>query len=72
LQLAWHAAAPLQKYGVQAIVGTAQAPPLQAPAILRVAAPAGQLALAQAVPSAYFWQPPAPSHLPFVPQVAAP
>jgi hypothetical protein len=42
------------------------------PGILSVAAPTGQLALAQLVPSAYFWQPPAPSHLPFVPHVAAP
>ena len=31
-----------------------------------------QLACEQAVPSAYFWQPPAPSHLPFVLQLAAP
>jgi hypothetical protein len=39
---------------------------------LRVIAPAGQLASEHFVPSAYFWQPPAPSHLPFVPQVVGP
>jgi hypothetical protein len=48
------------------------APPEQEPASLSVAVPAGQLVLEQPVPSAYFWQPPAPSHLPFVPQVDAP
>jgi hypothetical protein len=31
-----------------------------------------QVAAAQVVPTAYFWQAPAPSHLLFVPQVAAP
>jgi hypothetical protein len=39
---------------------------------LSVAVPAGQVAFAQEVPFAYLWQPPAPSHLPFVPHVAAP
>jgi hypothetical protein len=40
--------------------------------MVSVAPPAGHVALEQAVPSAYFWQPPAPSHLPFVPQLAWP
>jgi hypothetical protein len=31
-----------------------------------------QVAAEQVVPFAYFWQPPAPSHLPFVPQLGAP
>jgi hypothetical protein len=31
-----------------------------------------QTACEQLVPSAYFWQPPAPSQRPFVPQVVAP
>jgi hypothetical protein len=53
-------------------VGTLQLPPLQAPPFFNVAVPAGQVAAAQLVPSGYFWQPPAPSHLPFVPQLAAP
>jgi hypothetical protein len=39
---------------------------------LSVVAPVGQVAAAQTVPSTYFWQPPAPSHLPFVPQLEAP
>jgi len=37
-----------------------------------VAPPPGQVAVEQPVPSAYSWQPPAPSHLPFVPQVVTP
>jgi hypothetical protein len=45
---------------------------MQVPAIVSVAPFAGQLADEQGVLSAYFWQPPAPSHLPFVPQVDAP
>jgi hypothetical protein len=42
------------------------------PASFSVAEPAGQVMPAHDVPSAYFWQPPAPSHLPFVPQLGAP
>jgi hypothetical protein len=33
---------------------------------------AGQVAVEQGVLSGYFWQPPAPSHLPFVPQLVGP
>jgi hypothetical protein len=53
-------------------VGTEHEPPLQVPASFSVAEPAGQAAVAHDVPSAYLWQPPAPSHLPFVPQLGAP
>jgi hypothetical protein len=42
------------------------------PASFSVAEPSGQAAAAHDVPSAYFWQPPAPSHRPFVPQLAEP
>jgi hypothetical protein len=47
-------------------------PPAHAPARFSAPAPAGQLTAEQVVPSAYFWQPPAPLHLPFVPHVVAP
>jgi hypothetical protein len=53
-------------------VGAAHAPLLHVPATFSVADPVGQLAAEQDVPFAYFWQPPAPSHLPFVPQLAPP
>jgi hypothetical protein len=46
-------------------------PPAHVPAWFNDAAPAGQLAAAHEVPSANFWHPPAPSHLPLVPQVEA-
>jgi hypothetical protein len=52
-------------------VPAAQAPPEHAPASVSDVAPAGQLAPEHAVPSGYFWQPPAPSQRPFVPQAAA-
>jgi hypothetical protein len=42
------------------------------PGIVSEPEPAGQLAVEQPVPFGYFWQPPAPSHLPFVPQLEAP
>jgi hypothetical protein len=50
----------------------AQAPPAHMPPSVRAVAPIGQVAFEHGVPSAYFWHPPPPSHLPFVPQVAAP
>jgi hypothetical protein len=53
-------------------VPAAHEPPLHVPASVSDVAPAGQLAAEHDVPFAYFWQPPAPSHLPFVPQLAAP
>jgi hypothetical protein len=53
-------------------VGAEQAPPLHVPAIFSVAVPEGQLAAEHDVPFGYFWQPPTPSHLPFVPQLAPP
>jgi hypothetical protein len=48
------------------------APFWQVPAIVRVEPFAGHVAFEHAVPSAYFWHPPAPSHLPFAPQLGAP
>jgi hypothetical protein len=69
----WQFAEPaLQKYGAHVVCVTAQPPPLHVPVIFHVDVPAAQLAAAHTVPSAYFWQPPAPSHLPFVPQAEAP
>lgn len=57
--------------GAQAAVPAEQLPPLHVPASLSVAV-FWQTACEQLVPSAYFWQPPAPSQRPFVPQVVAP
>jgi hypothetical protein len=48
-----------------------QLPLEQVPASVSDVAFVGQFAAEHAVPSAYFWQPPAPSHLPFVPHDAA-
>jgi hypothetical protein len=60
-----------QTKGAQACVVDVQVPPLQVPASFSVAV-LWQLACEHVVPSAYFWQPPAPLHLPFVPQVVGP
>jgi hypothetical protein len=57
--------------GAQAAVPAEQLPLLQVPASFSVAV-FWQTACEQLVPSAYFWQPPAPSQRPFVPQVVAP
>ena len=57
--------------GVQSCVVTLQLPPLHAPARLSIAVSL-HVACEQVVPSGYFWQPPPPSHLPFVPHVEAP
>jgi hypothetical protein len=46
-------------------------PPLHWPASFNVVV-LEQLAWEQVVPFVYFWQPPPPSHLPFVPQLGAP
>jgi hypothetical protein len=70
LHVVWQAA-PLHLKPLQLCVPAAQLPPAHVPASVSDVAPAAQLAIEQAVPSAYFWQPPAPSHLPFVPQDAA-
>lgn len=72
LQVCRQALTPLQKYGAHDCVGFAQAPPWHVPGIVSVPAPPGQLAVEQLVPSAYCWQPPRPSHLPFAPQLGAP
>jgi hypothetical protein len=45
---------------------------MHVPAIVSVPEPAGQVAFEQPVPFGYFWQPPAPSHLPFEPQLEGP
>ena len=68
----WQALTPLQKYGAHAVVGFEHAPPRHVPAIVSADAPAGHEACEQLVPLAYGWHAPAPSHLPFVPQLAAP
>ncbi len=50
-----------------------QAPlPSQFLAGVRVDLPVGQEAATHSVPAGYFWQAPAPLHLPSVPQLAAP
>jgi hypothetical protein len=49
-----------------------QLPLLHVPASVSDAAPAVQMAAEHVVPSAYLWQPPAPSHRPLVPQLGAP
>jgi hypothetical protein len=55
------------------VVAVLHAPaPSQVRALVWVDAPGGQLAAAQTVPAAYFWQAPAPLQTPFVPHEAAP
>ncbi len=55
------------------VVAVLQTPaPSQVRAFVCVDAPDGQLAPAQTVPAAYFWQAPEPLQTPFVPQEAAP
>ena len=69
LQVFAHAPA-VHRNGVHDCESALQWPPEHCPASVSVdvlAQPAGE----HVVPSAYFWQPPAPSHLPFVPQVGA-
>jgi hypothetical protein len=68
----WQALTPLQKYGAQADVGFEHAPPWHVPASVSADAPDGHEACEQLVPVGYVWQAPAPSHLPFVPQLVAP
>jgi hypothetical protein len=46
--------------------------PSQVEAAVNTVVPPGQLEPTQVVPCKYFWQLPAPSHLPSVPQEAAP
>jgi hypothetical protein len=69
LQVLAHAPAVHTK-GLHACAPALQWPPEHWPASVSVDVLA-QLAGEHVVPSAYFWQPPAPSHLPFVPQVRA-
>lgn len=57
----------------QETAGLAQVPAEQLPApVTEVDVAEAHTAVEQLVPSAYFWQAPAPSHLPLVPQLAAP
>jgi hypothetical protein len=53
-------------------VGFEHTPPTHVPAIVIDVAPAAHDACEQLVPVEYGWHPPLPSHLPFVPQLAAP
>ena len=54
------------------MVAALQVPaPSQVRALVWVDIPVGQAGETQTVPAAYFWQAPAPSQKPFVPQVAA-
>jgi hypothetical protein len=70
-QVVLQAPAP-QTYGEQELAaGITQVPvPLQLAA--GVSDEPVQVAPAQAVPAAYFWQPPVPSQKPFCPQLVAP
>ena len=70
LQVLAHAFA-VHKKGAHGCVLATHEPPLHWPASLSVDE-LWQVACEQVVPFAYFWQPPAPSHLPFVPQLGAP
>lgn len=64
--------AALQRKPLHDCIGLLQTPAAQVPARVSVDDAAGQEAVEQEVPLGYFWQPPAPSHLPLVPQLAAP
>jgi hypothetical protein len=61
----------VQRNGAHACDVAPHAPPPHLPASWSVEVLV-HVAEEQIVPSEYFWQPPAPSHLPFVPQVVAP
>jgi len=62
-----------QRYGAQDCWGpAAHTPALHTRGCINVDAPGGHDAAAQTTPFAYTAQPPAPSHLPFVPQLVAP
>jgi hypothetical protein len=61
----------VQRNGAQPCALALHAPPAHLPASWSVAVLV-HVADEQVVPSAYFWHRPAPSHLPFVPQVVAP
>jgi hypothetical protein len=56
---------------LQLCKGAEHEPAEQVPASVSENAPVMQTCDEQEVPFGYFWQPPAPSHLPFVPQFAA-
>jgi len=69
LQVFAHAPA-VQRNGLHGCEPALHWPPEHWPASLSVEVLV-QLAGEHVVPSAYFWQPPAPSHFPFVPQLGA-
>jgi hypothetical protein len=61
---------PLHMYGAQLwVVDVSHKPDAHWPGFVSVEELLGHDAGAQVVPFGYFWQPPAPSHLPFVPQL---
>jgi hypothetical protein len=57
---------------LQVCAPATQLPPEHAPASVSESAPVTQIADEHGVLFGYFWQPPAPSHFPSVPQVEAP
>ena len=64
---------PLQTYGAQLeVADVSQTLAEHTPGLTSVDELRGQEAGAQVVPSTYFWQPPAPSHFPFVLHVVGP
>ncbi len=67
-------AAPLapHRYGAHEIAPGAEHAPFPSQAPAGVSVDPEQLAAAQAVPAAYFWQAPLPLQAPLVPQLAAP
>jgi hypothetical protein len=67
-----HEAPPVHLRPLHDCVPVWQLPPLHRPVVVSAPAPAVQIGGAHTVLSAYFWQPPAPLHLSFVPQLEAP
>jgi hypothetical protein len=53
------------------VIDVSHEPLAHVPGLVSVDDMSGHEAGAQVVPFGYFWQPPAPSHLPFVPQLGA-
>jgi hypothetical protein len=63
---------PVHLNPLQVWLPAEHAPPEHMPPSVSENAPGMQTGEEQDVPLGYFWQPPAPSHLPFVPQFEAP
>jgi hypothetical protein len=69
-QVVRHPVVPLHMYGAQLwVIDVSHEPAAQVPIFVSVNDMLGHEAGAHMVPFAYFWQPPMPSHLPFVPQL---